>query len=199
MARASRAREKRRELLPILAQAFAELGYRRTTTAELAARCGVQENILYRLWPDKKAMFIAALGHVYDSSRAIWRQVLAASGDGQSAAQRLLEYEAQHHGEFGRYRLVFAGLSETDDPDIRAALADMYRQYQRFIARHIAAHRAAGGGRGRPDPGLAAWAVVGLGTVASLGRELGLVGARQRRRLLAAVGGLVLDGRGAAR
>ena len=56
MPRVSRLAEKRRELLPIVARAFADLGYRRTTTAALAGSCGVQENILYRLWPDKKAM-----------------------------------------------------------------------------------------------------------------------------------------------
>ena len=49
MPRPSKADERRRELLPLVAEAFSELGYRRATTAELAARCGVQENILYRL------------------------------------------------------------------------------------------------------------------------------------------------------
>ena len=48
--------ERRAEFIPILANAFAELGYRRATTAELARRCDVQENILYRLWPDKRSM-----------------------------------------------------------------------------------------------------------------------------------------------
>ena len=76
MPRRNQTNEKRRELLPIVARAFAERGYRRTTTAELAERCGVQENILYRLWPDKKAMFIAAIGYVYDLSVAIWSRLL---------------------------------------------------------------------------------------------------------------------------
>jgi len=186
--------ERRRELMPIVAAAFAELGYRRATTAELAERCGVRENILYRLWSDKKAMFIAAIDFVYEHSVAVWGRLLAEQEPGASAAERLLEYESQHHGEFGLYRILFAGLSETDDADIRAALADMYRRYQKFIAGQVRDHRANGNGAGCPDASLAAWAVIGLGTVASITRELGLVSDRQRRRLLSEIGRGLLSG-----
>lgn len=194
MARPNQTQERRRELLPIVARTFAELGYRRTTTAELARRCGVQENILYRLWPDKKAMFIAAIGYVYEVSVTIWDKLLA-EGDGeQTAAERLLAYESEHHGEFGYYRIVFAGLSETDDPEVRAALADMYQRYQRFVRRQVAAHRDARNTPELPDAALAAWAVVGLGMVANIARELGLVSDGQRRRLFAKVGQTLLEG-----
>lgn len=194
MPRTSQTREKRRELIPIVARTFAELGYRRTTTAELARRCGVQENILYRLWPDKKAMFIAAIGYVYESSVAIWARVLAEDDGRQTAAERLLAHEAEHYGEFGQHRIVFAGLSETDDPEIRAALADMYQRYQRFLREQVGAHRAQRPTTEPPDLVLAAWALVGLGTVASIGRELGLLGDRQQRRLIADIGRLLLEG-----
>jgi AcrR family transcriptional regulator len=165
MARPNHSAQRRRELTPIVAKTFAEFGFRRTTTAELAGRCGVRENVLYRLWPDKKAMFIAAIAYVYELSATIWGKLLA-EGDGRaSTAARLLEYESTHHGEFGLYRIVFAGLSETDDPEIRDALAEMYRRYHRFIQRQISAHRAQGNAGGAPDATVAAWAVVGLGTV----------------------------------
>jgi AcrR family transcriptional regulator len=194
MPRTSQTREKRRELIPIVARTFAELGYRRTTTAELARRCGVQQNILYRLWPDKKAMFIAAIAYVYESSVLIWARVLAEDDGQQTAAERLLAYEASHHGEFGQYRIVFAGLNETDDPEIRTALADMYQRFQRFMREQIGAHRAQRPDAARLNLALAVWALVGLGTVASVGRELGLLDDRQRRRLVAEVGHLLLEG-----
>ena len=75
MARINRSQERRETLLPRLARAFAELGYRRTTTAELARRCRTRETTLYRLWPDKKAMFIAAIRYVYDLFESTWRQL----------------------------------------------------------------------------------------------------------------------------
>lgn len=193
MPRPNKTVEKRRELLPVVARAFAELGFRRTTTAELARRCGVRENILYRLWPDKKAMFIAAIGHVYDQSVAIWARLLARQ-EQATAAERLLAYESQHHGEFGHYRIVFAGLNETDDPDIRAALADMYRRFQRFVEEQIAGHRSQRGRQAAPAAHTAAWAVVGLGTVANIARELELVSDAERSRLFSTVGRLLLEG-----
>jgi hypothetical protein len=45
-----------------------------------------------------------------------------------------------------------------------------------------------------PDPTLAAWAIVGLGTVADLGRELGLLAGPARQKLMAHVGRLPLEG-----
>jgi AcrR family transcriptional regulator len=192
MSRPNQTTQRRKELLPIVAQTFAELGYRRTTTAELAQRCGVRENILYRLWADKKAMFIAAIAYVYDSSVAIWEKLLQDVGDGRTAAERLLAYESQHHGEYGQYRIVFAGLSETDDPQVQAALAGMYRRYQRFIQRQIGIHRPKRAGSTSLDATLVAWAVIGLGTVTNIGRELGLLGPRERRRLFTEIGRALL-------
>ena len=94
MPRPDRSTERRRELAPALARAFAELGYRRATTAELAQRCGVQEKALYRLWPDKRALFLAALDQVFAESEAVWERLASERGSGASAAERLLAYEA---------------------------------------------------------------------------------------------------------
>src|SRR5262249_9988053 len=78
---------------PDLARASAELGYRRATTADLAARCAVQEKALFRLWPDKRAMFLAALDQVFVESETLWERLASAPGQG-STAERLLAYEA---------------------------------------------------------------------------------------------------------
>jgi AcrR family transcriptional regulator len=208
MPRKERSSERRKELVPVLARAFADLGYRRVSTAQLAERCGVQETILYRLWPSKKRMFIAALEYIYDLARQRWLAA-AQTGDGtraESAAERMLAYEAGHHGEFGHYRMVFAGLSELDDPDIRAALRKMYLQFVAFIAEAIgdAAKRPSGGRRaskgrtaGRRAASLSAeqraWTLVGLGTVLDIASELKLLSAEARSALLHDVGRLLLE------
>ena len=195
MARPNQSVQRRRELVPIIARTFAELGFRRTTTAELAQRCDVRENILYRLWPDKKKMFIAAIDYVYEVSASTWGKLIAEDDGRTSTAARLLEYESTHHGEFGLFRIVFAGLSETDDPVIRAALSDMYKRYHRFIERQIGEHRTHEAVAGIPDAALSAWAVIGLGTVANIGRELGLLNDSRRKQLMGGVGRLLLGER----
>jgi AcrR family transcriptional regulator len=187
MSRPSQTSQKRQELIPVVARAFAELGYRRLTTAELARRCGLRENVLYRLWPDKKAMFMAAIDYVFDISALTWRKLLKDQPDKRTSAQRLLAYEAAHHGEFGLYRIVFAGLSESDDPDVREALARMYSHFQKFIREQLEAHRDGDTGRS-PEADMAAWAIIGLGTVASISRELGLMSGAGRRKLMEQVG-----------
>jgi AcrR family transcriptional regulator len=181
VARPSRIAEQRKELLPVVTRAFNELGYRGATTAEIARRCGVRENILYRLWEDKKAMFIAAIGHVGDLAVATWGE----RGDrrGRFSPLAALAYEAEHLGEFGNYRLIFSGLAESDDEEIRGALAALYRRLHGFIA-----ERLAPGAGGSPRTEWAAWTLIGLGTVSTIARELGLLDSTARSRLLRASG-----------
>ena len=192
MARPNRTPERRRELLPTLAETFGELGYRRTTTAELAERCGVQEPVLYRLWPGKQAMFVAALDFVADRSEEIWTKLLEDGKGSGTSAERILAYEATHHGELGLYRIIFAGLSETDDPEIAEALRGLYGRFHGFIAGQVESHRDARKAAALPDAALTAWAIVGLGTVANIGRETGLLTVRGRARLFREVGAALL-------
>jgi AcrR family transcriptional regulator len=192
--RTDRSDERRAELLPIVAGTFADLGYRRTTTAELAHRCGVQETTLYRLWPDKKAMFLAAIGHVFDISMAIWTEITPTS-TASSSAEQVLAYEAEHHGELGLYRILFAGLNEFDDPEIRKALRTTYRRFQQWIEERVVEHRRRQPSA-EPNPvaaGDAAWAAVALGTIINIGRDLDLLTSSDRARLLDKVGRLLLD------
>ncbi len=194
MTRTNQRPRKRDALLPVIAAAFTELGYRRTTTAELARRCRVQENILYRLWPDKKAMFLAAIDFVYDFSERTWLRLLQRDAADASPARRLLEFESAHHGEFGHYRIIFTGLAEADDPEIRDALRRMFTRFHRFLLAQIVAHRRGETRPRRTAADLAAWAVIGLGTVANIGRELSLLTDAERHQLIADVGRELLEG-----
>ena len=211
MGRPNQTASRRKELLPALARTFAELGYRRATTAALAEGCGVAEPILYRLWPDKRAMFVAALDHVWAVSEEAWGRLASASSQ-ESVAERILDYEARHHGEHGLYRIVFAGLSETDDPAIAEALRAIYGRFRRFIRDQVGAHRQADPGSSTarnkrrtarsaaselPAADLTAWALLGLGTVSSIGRELDLLSTSARTKLFRHVGRALLGPRGA--
>jgi AcrR family transcriptional regulator len=188
MPRPSQRTERRQEYLPLLARTFAERGYRGTTTAVLAEACAVRENILYRLWPEKRSMFIAALDYVYALSEATWTELLQHTKcQERSPAELILDYEASHHGEFGLYRIVFAGLSETDDEEIAAALRQLYRRFHHFIVKQVKAHGCTDQTAER------AWGIIGLGTMANIGRELGLLSGPARQRLMGKLGRRLLD------
>ena len=188
MARPNRSEERRRDLIHGIAAAFAELGYRRTTTAELARRCDLQEVALYRLWPDKRAMFVAAIEFVGNHTEQIWREVVDATRGRGSGAERILAHEARHLGEFGFHRILFAGFSETDDPTIKEALRSVYERLLKFIAEQVGEHRQGQKSGPLPAAALTAWALVGLGTATNLGRELGLLGDRARNQLFDTIG-----------
>ena len=192
MGRPNQSEQRREELIPTIAATFAELGYRRTTTAELAGRCAVQETILYRLWPDKRRMFTASIVWVADHSKEIWARELGRRTSAKTTAEAVLDYEVDHLGEFGLYRILFAGLSETDDPDIKKALRAAYRSFHAFVLDRIAEHRRSRGLRGLPPAELTAWAMLGLATAVSLGRELDLLPAKERADLMRAMGGFLL-------
>jgi AcrR family transcriptional regulator len=186
--RPNQSEARRTELLPVVAAVFAELGYRRTTTAALAQRCAVQETILYRLWPDKRAMFLAAIDYVVHTAEAIWASRAAQRSTTMTAAEAVLEHEAVHLGEFGLYRILFAGLSETDDPDIAAAMRSVYRRFHGFLLTHLQEHRRTHPNAALPPAALSAWALIGLGTVVNIGRELDLLPKAARADLLRQVG-----------
>ena len=120
MPRPSQIDEQRKELLPIVCQVFSELGYRRTTTAELAKRCGVRENILYRLWEDKKAMFLAAIDDIFERRAEKWAETLPTIPvRNRPGAISRLRGQAPRGIRF--LSSCFHGLSESDDTEIRAA------------------------------------------------------------------------------
>jgi AcrR family transcriptional regulator len=195
MPRPDRSDDRRKQLLPVVCRAFGELGYQRATTAELARRCGVRENVLYRLWPDKKTMFLAAIDDVFTRRAEQWRELLTRSSDGGAALEKLVKFEARHQGEFGFYRVIFTALAEADDPEIRAALVDTYRRFHDLVLRLLERGRPAGKARSGLPADDAAWALLGLATISNIIRRLGLTNENKRSALFARVAGLLVTGK----
>jgi AcrR family transcriptional regulator len=173
---------------------FSEFGYRRTTTAELAKRCNVRENILYRLWRDKKAMFLAAIDDVFQRRVERWRQILAEQGTAEQISASIVAYESKHQGEFGFYRVVFTALAEADDPEIRKAISAMYLRFHHSILNLIETSREGHEPAGNLTADATAWALIGLATVSNIIRELDLLRPRQREDLFARAAKFLIQG-----
>ncbi|MEM6854932.1 MAG: hypothetical protein AAF593_11040, partial [Planctomycetota bacterium] len=97
-------------------------------------------------------------------------------------------------GETGLHRIIFAGLSESDDPEISAALTSMYQRFHRFIAKVLKQHAKAAG-PALPDhaapPNLAAWSLIALATFSNIAREFDLFPVSTQRKLMAEIGASV--------
>jgi AcrR family transcriptional regulator len=184
--------DKREKFLPIISRCFAENGYRGTTTAKLARLCKVRENVLYRIWPSKKEMFLDCIEHIYEVTMDLWNKLSEDTSDRRTLAERVLAYQAEDHGLLRYYRIVFAGLLE-DDADIRKALRELYRRFHAYISLTTRQHREKHGLDGRLDCDTTAWALMGVAAMVDIQCELRILPARDREGFLCDAGSELLD------
>lgn len=76
----STAEERRRTVLTTAVSAFADRGYFGTTTTDVAQRAGISQAYVYRLFPDKEALFVAVAEHCF-------ARIRESLGDGAAAAK----------------------------------------------------------------------------------------------------------------
>ncbi|MEW2220709.1 TetR/AcrR family transcriptional regulator [Streptomyces sp. NPDC006990] len=61
----STADQRRKTVLDTAVRTFADRGYFGTTTTDVAQRAGISQAYVYRLFPDKKALFTAVVEHCF--------------------------------------------------------------------------------------------------------------------------------------
>lgn len=171
----------------MLAAAFSELGYRRATTAELAERCKVRENILYRLWPDKKAIFLAVLDYLFQRRMDKWKTEIDKVASSESSIIRLVELTSKDLGENGLYRVIFTALNETEELDVKLALQRLYRRYHERLDSELRKYRELSGVSTATKCGDLAWALIGLVSFMNIVLDLDLMDAKERKRLFTAM------------
>ncbi len=174
-----------------ISEQFVLTGYRGTTTALLARRLGVRENVLYRVWPSKRAMFVASIHYIHEVTSASWRDYLADRPAETDPAEWLLAHQAANHGQMRLYRIIFAGILE-DDPEIHATLRQVYGEFHQTIKEILASRPNASSSS--LDPETAAWAIMGLGAIVDIQRELELSSGENRRSLFSMGGNFLIHG-----
>ncbi|MFC6884017.1 MULTISPECIES: TetR/AcrR family transcriptional regulator [Actinomadura] len=92
----STAEERRDTVLRTAVRAFAARGYYGTTTTEVAKAAGISQAYLYRLFPDKQALFVAVVDHC----SALIRQCHAdgAASAGSADPEAVLAAMARSYG-----------------------------------------------------------------------------------------------------
>lgn len=83
----STAEERRAEVLPVAARAFAEHGLHGTPTADIARAAGISQAYLFRLWPTKLELFVAVVDRCFALTLERFR---AAASDARRNGEDLL-------------------------------------------------------------------------------------------------------------
>jgi AcrR family transcriptional regulator len=185
--------KKKQILLPLIASSFTELGYRRATTSELARRCEVKEAILYRLWPGKKEMFLDSLDFIAENLLRVWKDQLSNAAKEKTAIESLLSYESKHFAELNNYLIIFTGLTEADDPDIKESLQRMYFRIHSSLVEYITLYKVQTGHATGLSTPILAWALMGIGTMVTITKHLGMLAESERGQLLEQAGGALLQ------
>ncbi|MFE6623956.1 TetR/AcrR family transcriptional regulator [Streptomyces sp. NPDC057740] len=89
------AQERRDGVIRAAIVEFARAGYHGTTTASIADRVGVTQPYLFRLFPDKKTIFVAALLRSAEETRMAFERAADGMEGGERAFQAMTTAYAQ--------------------------------------------------------------------------------------------------------
>lgn len=133
------AAKRREQLLDCAAALFAERGYARATTAELARAAGVTEPIIYRHFKSKRDLFIALIERTGKQTIDQWRDDLASAADPAQRLKTLIGDNPMVSAQ-GRdaYRVFLQAITEVDDEEIHKAWSVHIHSLQRFLAMELA-------------------------------------------------------------
>jgi len=155
------AQQRRESILVAATGVFAEVGYQRGKTSEVARRVGVTEPVVFQNFGTKAALFVAVLGRATDWACALLEQ------EGQSVVAllgaALAPAHLAHVHDAGSVGAIFAdAASITGEPDVEAAARRSTRRIAAALADVLDRGRVAGELRADLDPETAAWWLLSL-------------------------------------
>lgn len=166
---------RREQLLDAAVEAFAEHGFRGASTAGIAARLGVSEPTLFRHFPSKRALYLAAIDRSADQMIARWRAIAAGCA---TPLEALLEVGRWYFAELQRDSrhlvLRFRSYGEATDPAVGERVRARFREVFAFVEELH--ERARGEGYIAADTDIRArtWLFMAIGTLLDSTQILGL-------------------------
>lgn len=125
----STASERREALIEAAVEVFAEHGYHGTPTTEIARAAGISQAYLFRLFPTKAALYVAAVERCYERVGATMR---AAADDARGHGQDLFASMGLAYTALLRDGAVLRGMLHSfaaaagGDPEVVAAVREGY-------------------------------------------------------------------------
>ena len=129
------AAERKDDVLDAALIEFAERGYAGTSTEDVAARAGISQPYLFRLFGTKKELYIASVSRCFRETLELFQR--AAEGKrGEEALQAIGEaYVAQLGQNHTWLRAQMQSYAASDDPEIRAVVRAGYGDLVAYVRR----------------------------------------------------------------
>jgi AcrR family transcriptional regulator len=128
------AEERRADVLLRAVGEFAKHGYQGTSTEDVARAAGISQPYLFKMFPTKKALFIALVEHGFERVRNAF---IEAAGD--STGEDALARMGERYGELLRDRdellLQMQAYAASDDPEIGAVTRREFGKLWREVLR----------------------------------------------------------------
>ena len=129
------AEERRADVLRVAVAEFARTGFQGTSTEDVARAAGISQPYLFKMFPTKKALFLALVEHGFSRVRAAFTEAV-----GDSTGDAALEAMGEAYGELLRDRdqlmLQLQAYAACNDPDIGAVTRREFGRLWRDVSRH---------------------------------------------------------------
>ena len=131
----STAEERRETLVESAVRVFAERGFHGTPTTEVAKAAGISQAYLFRLFPTKAELYVAAVGRCFERTLAAFKAAAEAAGDGDvlgAMGEAYFELLADRTALLGQLQAHAAAVNE---PAVREAVRRGFAELYEFVAR----------------------------------------------------------------
>jgi AcrR family transcriptional regulator len=127
--------ERRADVLRVAVAQFAKTGFQGTSTEDVARAAGISQPYLFKMFPTKKALFLALVEQGFGRVRQAFVDAV-----GDATADEALDRMGQRYGELLRDRnellLQLQAYAACDDPEIgevtRREFGKLWREVQRL-------------------------------------------------------------------
>jgi AcrR family transcriptional regulator len=154
---------------------FAARGYREVGTIDVARRVGVSEPAIYRHFPSKREIYLAALDHSTRTIDDAWRSLAARGPTPLDALRAIGRWSFEQLRENPPHLALRArALVESSEPAAVQRLRTHFEDSRRTIQRLYRAAQAAGQVPATLDVRARAWAFMGIGALLDRTQLLGL-------------------------
>lgn len=155
---------RREQLLDCAADLFAEQGYARATTAQLAKSAGVTEPIIYRHFKSKRDLFVALIERTGRRTLEQWERDLKGATEPADRLRRLIGDNPMVSDE-GRdaYRVFLQAISEVDDEKIQQAISRHIGSVHEFLTAELRKAQDAHRVTAKYTPEMLAWLMINIG------------------------------------